>query len=74
MAQLPYLPELIARKRAGLEQSSLVAADVAFHQEEYTRLRRALEEASQTTGLPDGPPPAAKAVLHDLPFRVRLGQ
>lgn len=71
--QLSYIPDLIAHKLAGAEHATLAEVDMPFHQAEYTRLRQSLEEASQTTSLPDGPAAAAKAALHDLLLRVRLG-
>src|SRR5690349_12620514 len=37
-AKLPYIPDLIARKLAGPEQSRLESADVTFHQREFARL------------------------------------
>lgn len=69
---LPYIPELIARKRAEGEHAVLAAADLQFHQAEYTRLRHLLEAASQESRLPATPAPATKAALHDLLVRVRL--
>jgi predicted nucleotidyltransferase len=67
---LPYVPDLIAAKRAG-EHSRLdgvvdedrLAADVA-------RLRSTLEEAAEASRLPDQP--TAGEALHDLVVRVRL--
>jgi predicted nucleotidyltransferase len=68
--QLPYLPELIARKLAGPEHGALDDADLAFHRAEYERLRAALEAAHQTSQLPETA--AARAALDDLLIRVRL--
>jgi predicted nucleotidyltransferase len=69
-ARLPYLDELIARKRAGPEQSLLQQADLAFHEAEYQRLVRELEEASLASHLPERPL-GAKA-LNQLLIRLRL--
>src|SRR6058998_418265 len=41
--KLPQVPDLVARKLAGPEQSALADADVMFHQSEYDRLRGELE-------------------------------
>jgi uncharacterized protein len=70
-AKLPYLGELIERKLAGAEKERLSDADIEFHRREYERLRAALEDAYQTSALPDGP--RSGAALHDLLVRLRLG-
>jgi predicted nucleotidyltransferase len=69
-ANLPYLPELIARKLAGPERSTLDAADLAVYEREYHRLRAQLETAAAASALPELP--TAKAALHDLLVRVRI--
>jgi predicted nucleotidyltransferase len=71
---LPYIAALMARKRTGSEHVSLVDTELQFYQEEYTRLCHVLEEASQASHLPATPPPTAKAALHDLLVRIRLGR
>ncbi|GAB4208077.1 MAG: nucleotidyltransferase domain-containing protein [Roseiflexaceae bacterium] len=68
--KLPYLPELIARKLTGPEQSTLNDADLAFHQREYERLRAELETAGKETRLPNTP--AAQAELDELLVRLRM--
>jgi hypothetical protein len=68
--QLPYLPDLIAQKCAGTEQASLKDADIAFHREEYERLRCQLEAASQSSALPEAP--SGKEALNALLVRVRM--
>lgn len=68
--RLPYVRDLVARKLAGPEQSTLQDADFAFHESEYHRLRAALEAAHAQSELPEGP--SAKAALNDLLVRVRL--
>jgi predicted nucleotidyltransferase len=68
--RLPYIPDLIARKLAGPEQSTLPDADVAFHEAEYLRLIALLEEAGAASHLPREP--GCVAELHGLLIRVRL--
>jgi predicted nucleotidyltransferase len=70
--RLPYIPDLIARKLGGAEQTSLADADVGFHQAEYERLRSELEEAARASGLPEAP--AGRGALHELLVRLRLGE
>lgn len=69
--QLPYIAELIERKRMGAEHSRLATADLAFHRQEYERLLRTLGEASEKSQLPEEP--SVRTALHDLLLRVRLG-
>lgn len=69
-ARLPYLPDLIARKTGGPELGRLESADLAFHQDEYERLRNELQTASEQSHLPENP--TAAAGLNDLLVRVRL--
>jgi predicted nucleotidyltransferase len=68
--RLPYIGELVARKLAGAEQSTLPDTDFSFHAGEYERLRAALEEAHQRSALPEGP--SSRAALSDLLVRLRL--
>lgn len=68
--KLAYLPELIERKRAGLEQSVLGDADRAFHAAEFARLMGELEEAGQRSSLP-GEATSAEG-LNSLVVRARL--
>lgn len=68
--KLPYVPELVARKLAGPEQSALPDADMAFHQGEYERLVRELEAAHAASTLPEVP--SAREALDDLLVRVRM--
>lgn len=67
--KLPYIPDLIAKKLAEPEKSVLKGADITFHQREFDRLYRELEEASQASTLPEIP--SAKDALNDLLIRVR---
>lgn len=71
--RLPYLPELIARKLGGPEQSTLEDADVVFHETEYQRLRAELQAAHEACRLIELPGEATRGQLNDLLVRVRLG-
>jgi uncharacterized protein len=70
-ARLPYIDELIARKTGGPEKGTLDQADLDFHEREYARLRNMLQEAFETSSLPEMP--RAAAALNDLLVRMRLG-
>ena len=69
--RLPYVSDLIARKVAGAEQSTLSDTDWSFHESEYVRLVAQLEEAAAASPLPEAP--TAEPALHDLLVRIRLG-
>lgn len=69
-ARLSYIPELIERKLEGSERSTLDAADMEFHRREYQRLVSELEQALETTSLPEQP--NSGAALNDLLVRIRL--
>lgn len=66
---LPYVPELVARKLAGPEQSTLSDRDFEFYRREYERLREQLQAAFDASTLQETSP--AKPALHDLLLRVR---
>src|SRR3984885_11367107 len=68
--KLPFIPDLIARKLAGPEQSTLADAVLEFHRSEYERLEAMLNDAHEKSPLPD--PPPARPALHDLLTRLRL--
>ncbi|WP_417388813.1 DNA polymerase beta superfamily protein [Gimesia sp.] len=68
--QLSYIPELIERKLEGTEGSTLDAADMEFHGREYQRLVDELEQAMETTSLPENP--SSSEALNDLLVRIRL--
>ena len=70
--QLPYLPELIARKLGGIEQSTLDDADIAFHEAEYLRLRAELQSAHEKSSLIEVPLNSTRQELNDLLVRFRL--
>jgi predicted nucleotidyltransferase len=69
-ARLSYLNELVARKIAGPEQSTLADEDVAFYEREYQRLLAELEAAFAASTLRE----AAEGgdALDDLLVRLRL--
>jgi uncharacterized protein len=68
--RLPYVGELVARKLAGPEQSTLESSDFSFHESEYSRLRAGLEQAYEASTLPEGP--SANGALNDLLVRLRV--
>jgi len=70
--RLPYIAELVARKLAGPEKSTLDDADIAFHEAEYQRLRSELQAAHDASRLPELPGEATRAAVNDLLVRVRL--
>jgi len=70
-ARLPHVADLIARKLAGPEQSTLDDAAFEFHQREYERLRAELEASYQASRLPEGP--SARPAVNDLLVRLRIG-
>jgi len=70
--RLPYLPELIARKLGGPEQSSLTDADMTFHQAEYLRLRGELQSAHDHSQLREIPSEQTHTELSNLLVRIRL--
>jgi predicted nucleotidyltransferase len=70
-AKLPFLPDLLARKRSGPEKGVLSSGELAFHAERYAELVNGLEAASAASQLPAEP--SAADAPHDLLVRVRLG-
>jgi predicted nucleotidyltransferase len=69
-ARLPYVDELIAQKRGGVEKSVLHDVDVSLHAAEYRRLYRGLERAAEQSPLPELP--SARPALNDLLVHLRL--
>jgi predicted nucleotidyltransferase len=67
--KLPYVPDLVAAKLEGGEKGALKDADIPFHESEYERLTKVLEEAQETTHLPFNP--AGRDELNDLLIRIR---
>ena len=68
--RLPQIPDLVAKKLAGPELSTLPDDDVSFHEAECQRLLSRLEEASSASHLPELP--TGGSALNDLLVRVRL--
>ena len=67
---LPYIPDLIARKLNGPEQSVLTDADFEHFGAEYVRLRSVFESAFESSELPESA--SGKALLNDLLIRLRM--
>ena len=70
--KLPCIPDLVARKLSGPEQSTLDDADVAFHESEYQRLRGELQAAQEATRLPELPSEQTKRAINDLLVKLRV--
>ncbi len=70
--RLKFIPDLVARKVAGPEQSVLNEADVAFHEEQYQRLRAELQSAHEASALPELPGEETRRALNSLLTRVRM--
>jgi hypothetical protein len=69
--KLPFLSDLVARKQSG-ENTSLPDADIQLYQQEYDRLRTALECARDDSQLPEAPAASTKVQLHELLVRIRM--
>lgn len=65
--RLPYIDELIARKRAGRERETIEASD--FFAREFERLMALLRDEADRTSLPDQP--STREELHHLLLRLR---
>lgn len=68
--RLAWIPDLIARKLAGPEQSTIEDADLEFHRRQYEILVAQLEEAGGQSTLAEAP--SARPALSDLLVRLRL--
>lgn len=68
-AKLGYIDELIDRKLAGPERSTLDDENINFYRSEYERLKSELESASRSCSLADAP--TARLALNDLLVRLR---
>jgi len=68
--KLPYIDDLIARKMSHAEKGVLPDADMEFYEQEYKALTKRLEDARDTSTLPQHP--AGKEALSDLLVRIRL--
>ena len=71
-ARLTFIPELVARKLAGPEKSTLEDADLQFHESQYQKLRAELQSAFESSSLPELPSDETRRALNDLLIRVRL--
>jgi uncharacterized protein len=71
---LPYIDELVARKREGPEKGTLDSADLALHTRERARLEGELRRAGEETSLPEAPSPETHAALNELLLRVRMSR
>jgi predicted nucleotidyltransferase len=69
--RIPYLDDLIARKRESTEAATVEDAGSGVHAVEYDRLTAELEQAYAASTLPDAP--SAHDALHDLLVELRLG-
>jgi predicted nucleotidyltransferase len=70
-AGLDFIPDLVARKTAGPEQSRLDDTDIAFHEAQYQKLRAELQSAFEASRLPESPSDETRKALNDLLVRVR---
>jgi len=71
-AHLRFIPDLVARKLAGPEKSTLDYADLSFHESQYQKLRAELQSAFEASSLPELPSDETRRALNDLLIRVRL--
>jgi uncharacterized protein len=67
--RLPYIDELVARKREGTEKAGLGDADFAFHLGEFERLLAQLETSAAVSPLPEEV--TCRDALNDLLLRLR---
>lgn len=67
--RLPYLTDLIERKRSGEEQVPIQGGDLALYESEYGRLLASLQAARDASPLPEAP--SARPALDDLLVRIR---
>jgi len=72
--QLPQIDDLLLRKIQGVERATLPSNDIGFHQSEFQRLLRELEEAQAMSSLREIPSDDTQQALSDLLIRVRLSQ
>ncbi|MDZ8094363.1 MAG: nucleotidyltransferase domain-containing protein [Nostoc sp. DedQUE05] len=66
---LPYISDLISQKLTDTEKSIWSGINVAFYQREYERLHNKLQDAYQSSSLPEAP--SANADLDNLLIRLR---
>lgn len=73
--RLSYIDDLVARKLAGPENLSvgqLLDSEIAFHENEYQRLRTILQSAHEASQLPDLPSEQTRQAMNELLVRIRL--
>ncbi|ACB74343.1 nucleotidyltransferase domain-containing protein [Opitutus terrae] len=70
--RLPHVPDLVARKSSGPEESILNEADIAYHESEYLRLRRELQAAHDASSLLKTPSAETRSAMNELLLRLRL--
>jgi uncharacterized protein len=68
--KLPQVPGPISAKVSGSEKGALGEQDIQFHRKEYERLRKELENAFESSSLPETP--SAHSDLNDLLVRTRM--
>ena len=68
--KLPFIDDLVQQKLDGAEKDPAKSIDLDFHEREYTRLLKLLEDESARSTLPEVA--TAKPELHDLLIRLRL--
>ncbi|HLH53578.1 MAG TPA: nucleotidyltransferase domain-containing protein, partial [Verrucomicrobiae bacterium] len=73
-ARLSFIPDLVARKHAGPEKSTLDDADLQFHESQYHKLRAHLQSAFESSSLPELPSDETRRALNDLLIRLRLNR
>jgi predicted nucleotidyltransferase len=66
---LPYIRDLIARKRSGAEQQTIDDTDLQFYESEYGRLREMLTVSHAESALPEEI--ATRDELHRLLLQLR---
>ncbi len=71
-ARLTFIPDLVARKLAGPEKSTLDDADLQFYESQYQKLRAELQSAFESSSLPELPSEETRRALNDLLIRMRL--
>ncbi|MFU8806698.1 MAG: DNA polymerase beta superfamily protein [Bradymonadaceae bacterium] len=68
--RLPYLGDLISLKLQGSEETLMEDVSMVFHEKEYRRLLRQLDDARISSDLPEEP--RGKPALHSLLVRLRM--
>jgi uncharacterized protein len=67
--RLACVEDLIRRKTTSTEKGGLAKKELTFHEKEFARLRRLLDEEGERSSLADAP--SGRAELNDLLVRVR---